>query len=203
MYCQLITNLNNSIIKKGPTLVFPRESHVHNADKQFVSLSCRDGSLRMMQMDSGRLASSHVCDKMKSTFCAWGDYSVDELELGNTTKAEMCIHWDDGHLKDRIEEGIRCFCDWPQCTGDVRLKGVWGMARAEVVQFLALDSAPVQLGRWSGIFEGYCGDLPELTEDINGKEPTEAIALDWMGDQEKQLMANSHGPWKVVSTDWK
>ena len=53
------------------------------------------------------------------------------------------------------------------------------MARAEVVQLLALDSVPVQLGGWSGVFWGmYHGDLPESTEDIDAKEATEAIALD-------------------------
>ena len=52
------------------------------------------------------------------------------------------------------------------------------MARAEVVQLLALDSVPIQLGGWSGIFFGYRGDLLESTEDIDAKEATEAIALD-------------------------
>ena len=33
------------------------------------------------------------------------------------------------------------------------------MARADIVQLLALDSVPVWPGGWSGVFEGYRGDL--------------------------------------------
>ena len=52
------------------------------------------------------------------------------------------------------------------------------MARADIIQLLALDSVPVRLGGRSGVFEGYRGDLPESTEDNDAKEAAEVIALD-------------------------
>ena len=80
------------------------------------------------------------------------------------------------------------------------------MARAEVVQLLALDSVPVQLGGWSGVFWGIVGIYQSQLKTLMPKKQQKpshwtewAIKSPW----EKQLMANGHGLWKVISADQK